>query len=147
MAIDNHASEIQHSLYGRLFGLDNRKLGIFGGGGDKRYGTETLATTAASTMAAAATTLLTATAPGVYELIPPAASMVGVRKRVINASSTAQFFKLVTGNFQSMYGSSQNTVTVSTRAVIDLEYITTALVAVVMHTSGSTAVFSLSTTT
>lgn len=157
MPLDNHASDIQHSLYGRQFGLDARKLGVFGAqtpgfGGDIRYGTETIASTVPSTLAPAATTILAATATAAYELVPPSASMVGVRKRLIHNSTgaaQAQLVKLTAGNFLTNTGSSFTTLTMSTRGVVvDLEYLTTALVAAITQISSlTTGFYSYSTTT
>ena len=158
MAIDNHGGDIQHSIYGRQFGLDMRKLGVFGSpsqtangfGGDLRYGTETIASTVPSTLAPAGTSLLQATASAVYELVTPQASMIGVRKRIFHNSTgaAAQLVKLTSGNFVSVYGSSQNTLSLSTRgAYVDLEYISSSLVAVNLQTSSTTLNLVTATTT
>jgi len=150
MAVDNHNSQIKHSLYGRLAGLDHRNLAVFGGG-DIRYGTETLGTTVASTLAPGGTSILAATAAAVFELIPPSATMIGVRKRLISntTGAVAQLAKLTAGNFTANGLTTQNTLTLSTRGVgVDLEYISTALVMLMTPISSLTTPFySLSTTT
>lgn len=156
MAVDNHKGDIQHSLYGMSWGLDGRKLGVLGspalgGGGDIRYGTETLGTTVASTLAPAGTSILSSSNSAVYELIPPQASMVGVRKRVFSATTgaTAQLIKLTAGNFLATLtsGSSGNTISLTTRgAYVDLEYLTTAFVGVMLQTTSS-AISNVSITT
>lgn len=150
MAQDNHGNQILHSLKGRQLGLDHR--GMIVGAMDRRVGTETITSTAASTLAAAGTSVLKATASAVYELIPPAANMIGARKRLINGSTAAvaMLAKLTAGNFLTATGTTNNTVSLSTRsAYVDLEYISTALVAVcVPPTTGLTySLISFSTTT
>lgn len=142
---DQHGSDIQHSFYGRQLGRDVN--GMLTGLADYRPATEVVGTTAASTLAKGGTSILSATAPGAYELPAPAANMVGVRKRLFNSSSGNQLAKLVTGNFKSILGTSANTITlVSTGSYIDLEYITTALVAAMLQTT-STSYTALTTTT
>lgn len=144
MAIDRHDSQIRHSLYGRKLGLDNNDL--LTGLPDVRVATETV--TAASTLMKGGTSLLSATAATVYELPPPSADLIGVRKRLINGSTgLSQLVKLTAGNYLQSALSTNNTLTIATRgASIDLEYITTALVSVI-GASQSTAVMSFSTTT
>jgi hypothetical protein len=152
MPIDNHDKDMRHSLYGRRFGIDDR--GLIVGTQDIRHGTETVLTTAPSTLAPGGTSLLQATATATYELVPPSASMVGVCKRLVHNSTgaAALLVKLSTaaaagGNFMSVLGTSANTITLTTRgAYVDLEYITTALVAALLQTT-STSFTALTTTT
>lgn len=158
MPFDNHKGDIQHSLYGMSWGLDGRKLGVIGSpalgtGGDLRYGTETITSTLPSTLSPAATSILAATGTAAYELVSPSASMVGVRKRLLqNSAGAAQamLVKLTAGNFVTLVtsGSSNNTITLSTRgSYVDLEYISTSLVFAMITSTVSTAYVSFSTTT
>jgi hypothetical protein len=149
MPLDHHGSDILHSFYGRQFGLDpNRCLT---GMADIKHLTETITSTVATTLAAGGTSVLLATASGVYTIQPPSNRyMLGSLKRIINASTAAvsMLVKLTTGNFLSAFGSSANTITLSTRgAALDLEYISSALVAVMNVNSSSTAGYFLLTTT
>lgn len=152
MPIDNHDKDIVHSLYGRKFGIDNR--GFLTGCPDVRHGTETILTTALSTLAPGGTSILQATAAAVYELVPPSASMVGVQKRVIHNSTGAvnQLLKLSTangGSFLTQAYSTMNTITMTTRgAYVDLEYISSSLVQVMLQsTSTANNAVGLTTTT
>lgn len=156
MAVDNHGSDIRHSLYGRMYGLDVRGLGVYGSpaigyGGDLRYGTETITSTLPSTLAPAATSILQATGSAVYELVTPQASMVGVRKRIFNNSTgaVAMLVKLTSGNFIANTGSSAvfNTISLTTRGTgIDIEYISSNLIAVMGQTTAA-GYFAFTTTT
>lgn len=154
MPIDNHDKDILHSLYGRRLGIDNR--GLLTGLPDIRHGTETITSTVASTLAPAGTSILGATVSGVYDLTPPSASMVGVCKRLIHNSTVAGLAMLVKfstgnaglGNFMTLLGTSQNTLSLTTRGtVVDLEYISSAFVSVVALNSTSTSGAVLLTTT
>ena len=149
MTIDHHGSRIKHSIYGRKLGLDHNDFltGVL----DLLPATETV--TAASTLSKGGTSLLSATAVTVYELPPPSSVLIGARKRLINASTAAvsQLVKLTAGNFLTCLGSTFTTLTITTRPVnVDLEYISTAFVAVLNVNTTSTSfsyLFSLSTTT
>lgn len=129
---DTHGSDILHSLRGRKIGLDSKSF--LTGFLDSRVGTERVTSTAASTLSAGGTSVLLATAAAAYELVPPAANMVGVRKRIISATTAAVAFhvKLTAGNFITATGTTNTTVQLSTRsAAVDFEYISTALVSVI----------------
>jgi hypothetical protein len=148
MAIDGHSKYMRTSIHGRRFGLDDYE-NLTGAVG-RRNGHETL--TAASTLHPGGTSLLNAASSAVFELPPPAADLVGVTKRVIAISTGAapQYVKLTAGNFLVNGFSSHNTCSLTTRGTaVDLEYITTALVAVltnILPTTGSEIIeFSTST--
>jgi hypothetical protein len=147
MAQDLHGDTILHSLYGRKLGLDPN--GLLTGHPDNKYGTERITSTSPSTLAGAGTSILQATGAAAYELVPPSAMMLGVRKRLFNNSTgaVAQLAKLTVGNFVSLLGSSHTTLSLTTRgAYVDLEYISTALVAIALQTTSS-AISNVSLTT
>lgn len=142
MPYDPHDSQIRHSFYGRRLGFDGNDFLVGHSGERPPTETRTSTGTVSSTLAKGGTSLLSATAAAVFELEPPSAAMVGVRKRVINTSTAAvsQIVKIASGNFLSVFGSSATTLTMSTRnAMAELEYISTALIAVNNLQSTSTA--------
>lgn len=149
MAIDHHGSRIKHSIYGRKLGLDHNDFltGVL----DILPATETV--TAASTLSKGGTSILRSAASAVFELPPPSSVLIGARKRLISDTTGAvsQLVKLTSGNFMTVFGTSFNTLTLSTRGVsVDLEYISSALVHVLGVNTTSTTftyLFSLSTTT
>ncbi len=145
MPIDLHAAFIRKSFHGNQLGRtdEDHLVGIQG----VQHGTETITSTAASTLMVGGTSILMATASGVYTLPVPVAGRVGIPKRLFNNSAVAQYVKLATGNFVHAALSSNNTLQLVARgAMVDLEYLTTALLGVA-GSSQSTAVAAFTTTT
>ena len=153
MPYDDHVSaNSRHSIYGRKLAIDFN--GFIIGPPSDRNATETITTTAPSTLAVGGTSVLLATAAAAYELPTPRAEYVGIQKRIINASTgaTVQNVKLPSGNFlvggSGSVGSTFTTIVLSTRGgMVDLEYLTTALVAVITQTSSLSSGFTAFTTT
>ena len=75
--------------------------------------------------------------------------MIGVRKTLISNSTVGiQYAKLTSGNFLVNRGTSFNTAQLSTNsAVVELEYISTALVAVLNKVSTAAGLTAFSTST
>lgn len=146
MSINTHASNILKSLKGRLIGLDHRNFAV--GIAGVRSSIETLST-AGAISPNCRTSVLATTAAAVYTLTTPSASMIGVRKTLISNSTVGiQYAKLTSGNFLVNRGTSFNTAQLSTNsAVVELEYISTALVAVLNKVSTAAGLTAFSTST
>lgn len=130
MALDKHGRDIIVSLHGRQLGLDGK--GNLVGQGGIRDGYEAAST--GSTLAPGGLSIFSTTAGGVYELHTPADAMIGQMKTLACTSGTSaayHYAKLASGNFMTSAGSSYTTALFSTGGqVLDLQYISTSLVAV-----------------
>lgn len=136
MAQQRWGDQILASIKGVRFGLDHRDLLV----GHAGYRNPQEVVTAGSTLSAAGTSVLETTAAAVYELIPPSASMRGVKKRVVSNSTAAHSLSLTAGNFASNALSTYTALVLTgVGEAVDLEYISTSIVAVLGATANITS--------
>lgn len=143
MTYDGHSKFMRTSIHGKRFGIDDND-NLCGNAG-YRNGTETL--TASSTLHPGGTSLLAATVAAAYDLPSPSEELVGTQKRIVGLSTANQHVRLQAGNFLTAGQTTATVCLLTTRgAAVDLEYISTAFIAVTSRSS-STAIVSFSTST